>query len=417
MAETGAETGTETGAETGANGPDDETAEALVVGAGPAGLMAAEMLAQGGARVIVAEAKSSVGRKFLMAGKSGLNITKDEPPAPFAARYGAPWLAPALAAFGPAEVTGWARGLGVEVFTGSSGRVFPVGLKASPLLRAWLRRLGAAGVEIRTRWRWTGLQDGAFVFATPEGIRRVRPAAAVLALGGASWSRLGSDGAWAPVLAAAGVPVVPFQPANMGFRVDWSPHMARHFGRPVKGVALIAGGTRERGEFVVSERGIEGGGVYAVSAAVRDGAALALDLFPDLSENALAARAAQIRPGESLSNRLRKLGLDPVRAALAREWGGPLPSAPPALAARLKAIPVRHAGPRPIDEAISVAGGIAAAGLTDGLELRALPGVFAAGEMLDWEAPTGGYLLTGCLATGRHAGRAALERIRAAPGA
>lgn len=382
--------------------------DALVIGAGPAGLMAAEALAVAGRRVTIVEALATPARKFLMAGKSGLNITRDEPPASFLAAYDAPWLEPALSAFGPAEVVAWMRGLGIESFAGSTGRVFPVGMKASPLLRAWLARLAGLGVVLHTRWRWTGFDGAALAFATPGGRQSLAPAVTVLALGGASWARLGSDAAWVPWLAAKGVAITPFRPANMGFLVAWSPAMARHFGAPVKGVALLAGDRRERGEFVLSSRGLEGGGIYAVARLLRDGAPLHLDLVPDLSGPAVARRLAATRPGDTLSNRLRKaLRLDPVRLALLREWGGPLPDRPEDLAARVKALPVPLAGPRPLDEAISSAGGIARDALTDDLELRALPGIFAAGEMLDWEAPTGGYLLTACLATGLRAGRAA----------
>jgi hypothetical protein len=363
------------------------------------------VLAGAGRRVVLAEAKPSPGRKFLMAGKSGLNLTKDEPRDRFLARFGAPWLTPVLDAFGPAEVIAWARALGQEVFTGSSGRVFPVAMKASPLLRAWLARLAGQGVEMRPRWRWQGFDGDLWRFDTPDGARSLAPDVTVLALGGASWSRLGSDGAWVPWLAARGVRVAPWQPANMGFAVRWSPQMARHFGQPVKNVVLIAGDRRARGEFVVSARGIEGGGVYAVSRALREGAPLMLDLAPDLDAAALAARLARARPGESVTNRLRKAGLAPAAIALALEFGRPLPG-DRALADLLKALPVRHDGPRPLDEAISVAGGITADSLGPGLNLTAIPGAFACGEMLDWEAPTGGYLLTGCLATGRWAGRA-----------
>ncbi|MDE3121435.1 MAG: TIGR03862 family flavoprotein [Paracoccaceae bacterium] len=315
-----------------------------------------------------------------------------------------------LEAFGPAEVQNWARGLGQKVFTGSTGRVFPVAMKASPLLRAWLARLGQMGVTLHTRWRWTGFDGHAALFDTPDGPQRVEPRVTVLALGGASWARLGSDGAWAGVLAPLGVPVAPFQPANMGFLMDWSGPMAKHFGQPVKGVALHAGRQISRGEFVISARGIEGGGIYAVSRGLRDGAGLVLDLQPDRLEAEVAARLA--RGGkDSTANRLRKaLALPPVQIALLQEFARPLPADPQALARVVKHLPVPLGPPRPMDEAISTAGGIRREGLTEGLELKALPGVFACGEMLDWEAPTGGYLLTACLATGRRAGQAAAKK-------
>lgn len=376
--------------------------DALVIGAGPAGLMAAEELAAAGRKVVICEAKPSAGRKFLMAGKSGLNVTKDQDEEAFLAAYGASWLDPVLRDFGPDRVMQWCRALGQEVFTGSSGRVFPVAMKGSPLLRAWLARLGTAGVELRLRWRWTGFQGDGWRFDTPEGAVLLHPQVVILALGGASWPRLGSDAAWVPWLQEKGVEVAPFRAANMGFGVDWSAHMSRHFGQPVKGVMLLAGNLRERGEFVISSRGIEGGGVYAVSAAVRDGAALTVDFLPDVDEAAVAARLARMKPGETLANRLRKLGLAPAAVALIMEFGRGID---PGRA--VKALPLRLTGPRPIAEAISSAGGITQAALTESLELRALPGVFACGEMLDWEAPTGGYLLTGCWATGRWAGRAA----------
>jgi uncharacterized flavoprotein (TIGR03862 family) len=403
-----------------------EPVEALVIGAGPAGLMAAEELARPGRQVVICEAKPSPARKFLMAGKSGLNLTKDEAQSVFEATYRAPWLLPALRAFGPAKVMDWARGLGQEVFTGSSGRVFPVAMKGSPLLRAWLARLAGRGVDLRSRWRWGGFQGAALRFETPEGVRLLAPRVTVLALGGASWARLGSDGAWVPWLREKGVEIAPWQPTNMGFRIDWSPQMARQFGQPVKGARLRVLGrlpgtsasprlpalqdgndvfAEQRGEFVISARGLEGGGIYAVSRALRDGGRLEIDLLPDLTEEAISDRLARMRPGESTANKLRKLRLAPAAIALAMEFARTAPFA------ALKRLPIPHQGPRPLDEAISVAGGIAAASLTPDLELRALPGVFAAGEMLDWEAPTGGYLLTGCLATGRWAGQAAARRL------
>ena len=379
--------------------------DALVIGAGPAGLMAADMLAAAGTKVTVAEAMPSVGRKFLMAGKSGLNLTKIEDEAAFLAAYGDAMpraLAKALAGFGPADVVDWATGLGQPVFTGSTGRVFPEVMKASPLLRAWLRRLDGNGVTLRTRWRWTGFDARALAFETPDGPRRLQPRVTVLALGGASWARLGSDGAWSRHFPND---TAPFAPANGGFIVHWSEHMRPFFGQPVKSVALRAGNALSRGEWVISEKGIEGGGVYAISRALREGAPLTVDLLPDWSLDKLQAALMRPRGKSSLTNHLRKvLRLDPVRLALLSEFGRPFPDD---LAPLIKALPLPIAGPRPMDEAISTAGGLRFDALDDNLMLRDMPGVFCAGEMLDWEAPTGGYLITACLATGRLAGLSA----------
>jgi len=383
-------------------------AEAWVIGAGPAGLMAALELARAGHVVHIAESMPSAARKLLMAGKSGLNITKDEPVPEFLSQYGGArdWLAPMVADFGPAEVKAWAEGLGQSVYTGSSGRVFPVVHKASPLLRAWLAELEGHGAVLHRRWRWTGFAGADLCFETPEGAVQVTPSVVVLALGGASWSRLGSDGAWATILRAEGVELAPFAPSNAGLVIAWSPFMARHFGSALKGLRLSAGDLALRGEAVISARGLEGGGLYPLTPALRDGAVLRLDLFPDLSLEALQARLVKTQR-ESAANRLRKLGLDSVKQALVMEVARPLPGEAAALAALLKDLPVPHQGPRPMDEAISTAGGVTRTAVDEGLQLRARPGVFVAGEMLDWEAPTGGYLLTACLATGRHAGRAA----------
>ncbi len=386
--------------------------DALVIGAGPAGLMAAEVLSRAGARVTLAEAKPSPARKFLMAGKSGLNLTKAEPDPAFRAAYGAAadWLVPMLSAFGPEAVQDWARGLGRSLFTGTTGRVFPVEMKASPLLRAWLARLHEGGVQLHTSWHWTGFDAEAVRFNTPDGPLSVTPRTTILALGGASWSRLGSDGAWAIPLAALGVPLAPFRPANAALRIAWSDRMAPHFGAPLKGIALTASPLHSRGEVVLTARGLEGGGLYPLSPALRDGATLTLDLAPDRSLADVEARL-HARGKDSLSNHLRKaLRLSPAQIALLHEAGHPLPDNA-ALASRIKALPLPAATLAPLDEAISTAGGIARAGLTEGLELHARPGTFACGEMLDWEAPTGGYLLTACLATGHWAGRAAARKL------
>ncbi|MCF6272284.1 MAG: TIGR03862 family flavoprotein [Rhodobacteraceae bacterium] len=390
--------------------------DALVIGGGPAGLMAAEMLADAGHSVLVAEAKPTMGRKLLMAGKSGLNLTKNEEYEPFMAAYGTArgWLEPMLADFNPSDVQDWAEGLEQKVFTGSSGRVFPETMKASPLLRAWIGRLAGKGVRFETRWRWRGFDESSALFDTPRGVQKIKAQTTVLALGGASWSRLGSDGAWASILADKAVELSPFKPANMGFLVPWSSHMAPYFGSPVKPVRLSFGKHSVYGEFVVSRKGVEGGAIYHLAAALRDGmdkdgAEMRIDLLPDLPMPLLAEKLRQTRGKKSLGTFLRKtVGISGVKAALfneneqARRVDNPFD-----LAGMLKALPLRLAAPRPLDEAISTAGGVTRAALTDGLMLKNLPGVFCAGEMLDWEAPTGGYLLTACLATGRVAGKAA----------
>jgi uncharacterized flavoprotein (TIGR03862 family) len=382
--------------------------DALVIGGGPAGLMAAEALLAAGRRVLATEAKPSLARKFLMAGKSGLNLTMMGRRNRFLDAYAeaAPRLAPMVDAFGPDAVQAWTEALGQATFTGSTGRLFPAAMKASPLLRAWLARLETAGLERRTRWRWTGWDGEQTLFDTPEGPVALRPRVTVLALGGGSWARLGSDGAWAEILQNAGIPVAPFRPSNAGILVDWSDHVRRHAGTPLKAVALSAGTLRSRGETVIGARGLEGGGLYALTPALRKGAALVLDLAPDLTAETLAKRLARGGRKLSTANRLRRAaGLSPASIALLRECVKPLPKPPEALAAALKAATVPYTGLAPIDEAISTAGGVCWSALDDGLMLTARPGVFCAGEMIDWEAPTGGYLLTACFATGLWAGR------------
>ncbi|MEL6888281.1 MAG: TIGR03862 family flavoprotein [Pseudomonadota bacterium] len=385
-----------------------------VIGGGPAGLAAAEVVAGAGHVVDIYEAKPSLGRKFLMAGKSGLNLTHTEPLDALLPRYAEAEhaLTPALRAFDNAAIVRWAEGLGQDVFTGTTGRVFPTAMKASPLLRAWLARLQTLGVATHVRHRAVGWDGSCLTVEGPTGVAAVAADAFILACGGASWARLGSDGAWADWI---GVPTAPFAPSNGALAVDWSGHMTRHLGQPLKGVAWRAGPYRSRGEAVLSDKGIEGGGVYTVSRGVRDGGRLSLDLLPDLSVDDVAARLSRPRGKASLANHLRKvLRLDATKIALAQEWGRPLPDAPLQLARRLKKLTVRHAGLRPMDEAISTAGGVPFAALDDRLMLRAMPGVFCAGEMLDWEAPTGGYLLTACLATGRRAGQGAVDYLAAA---
>ncbi|WP_428029707.1 NAD(P)/FAD-dependent oxidoreductase [Ancylobacter sp.] len=402
-------------------GSDSRIPLIAIIGAGPAGLMAAEVLARAGCRVTVYDRMPSPARKFLIAGRGGLNLTHSEPRAGFLARYGAAteWLAPSLDAFPPARLRAWAEGLGEPTFVGSSGRVFPRSFKASPLLRAWLGRLDALGVRLESRHRWLGWnRAGALRFAGPEGESEAEADAVLLALGGASWPRLGSDGGWADILREDGVEIAPLRPANSGVRIDWSaPFRTRFAGAPLKRIALSLGATRVRGEAMIDGAGLEGGAVYALSATLREAidresaVILHVDLRPDVTAEALAVRLAAGRKGESMSNRLRKAaGLSPVAAGLLRE-AGPLPAEPEALARRIKALPLTATGMAGLERAISTAGGVTRTMVDDGLMLKARPGVFIAGEMLDWEAPTGGYLLQACLATGHAAARAMLARL------
>jgi len=407
--------------------PNTASAEAIVVGAGPAGLAAAEALAQSGRSVMIYDAAPSPARKFLLAGRGGLNLTHSEPlEAGFMVRYGsaASQLTEAIERFPPTSLRAWAAGLGEETFVGSSGRVFPRSFKTTPLLRAWLARLAGLGVKLNSRRRLIGLADGGRVlrFRSPAGEEQASAAAIVLALGGASWPRLGGDGAWVAMLREAGVEVAPLKPANCGFRLDWSAHFRERFaGQPLKAIALSHAGKSVRGEAMIDAEGIEGGAVYALSANLRDAiardgeATLSIDLKPDLTHEALAGRLHR-RPGQSASTFLRKAaGLAPAAIALLREAGA-LPDEPQALAARIKGVALRLTAPAPIERAISSAGGVVWREIDERFMLRKLPGVFLAGEMIDWEAPTGGYLLQACFATGRAAGLGAarwIERRRA----
>lgn len=396
---------------------DGFDADAVVVGAGPAGLIAAETVAAAGYRVCVFDHMAGPARKFLLAGKSGLNLTHSEPLDSFVAKYGphAAFFGDCVAAFSPDDLRGWAHGLGVETFVGSSGRVFPVSMKGSVLVRAWLRRLDALGVTLHRHHRWTGWNgEGALRFATATGDLAVRARAALLALGGASWPRTGSDGAWTALLAAEGVDLAPFRPANAGFEVAWSDRFRDgNEGRPIKGVALTVGAVRRRGEFVVTRYGVEGSAVYAFGAALRDGierdgtAVLSLDLKPDVAAADVLARLARPRGADSLSNAVRKaLRLPPANFDLLRELTSREEFQDPVrLARRVKALPLVLTAVRPLDRAISSAGGVRFEAVDTALMLNRRPGVFVAGEMLDWEAPTGGYLLQGCFSTGVRAAR------------
>ncbi|VTU31574.1 dihydropyrimidine dehydrogenase subunit A [Variovorax sp. PBL-H6] len=404
-----------------------------VVGGGPAGLMAAEVLSTHGLAVHVYDAMPSVGRKFLLAGRGGLNLTHSEPFERFAGRFGErrSQIEPLLQAFGPEALREWVHGLGVQTFVGSSGRVFPADMKAAPLLRAWMHRLRERGVSFHMRHRWLGWSDAdaaphALRFATPAGELEVRAEATVLALGGASWSRLGSDGSWVPWLAAHGVDVAPLVPANCGFDVGWTPYFAERFaGRPFKSVAVSftdAGGRRfaRKGEFVATATGVEGSLVYAVSSLLRDqiaaegNATLWLDLLPDRGAEQVRAAVLHPRGARSVASHLKsRLGLDGIKTAVLHEvLTREEMHDPEKLAQTIKALPLRLAAPRPIDEAISSAGGVRFEALDRHLMSTAMPGLFCAGEMLDWEAPTGGYLLTASMATGVAAAKGVLQRLR-----
>ncbi|MDO8926219.1 MAG: TIGR03862 family flavoprotein [Sideroxyarcus sp.] len=407
------------------------TPTVAVIGGGPAGLMAAEALAQAGVRVDLYDAMPSVGRKFLMAGKGGMNITHAEPFEVFITRYAvrSADIEPLLRAFPPDALRAWIHGLGIETFVGTSNRVFPADMKAAPLLRAWLHRLRELGVHFHARHRWCGWDDhDALRFTTPDGELVVQTDATVLALGGASWPQLGSDGAWVKLLGQRGIDIAPLRPSNCGFDVQWSAHLRERFvGEPLKSVAATFGGVRKQGECIITEHGIEGGLIYALSAALRDEiehggqATLHLDLLPDFTAQRVKDEVSHPRGARSLSSHLQsRLGLKGVKANLLREVLSAEQMHDTALLAQsIKALPLRLDAPRPLAEAISTAGGIPFEALDANLMLKRLPGIFPAGEMLDWEAPTGGYLLSACFASGRAAGTGAalwLQQPRQAQG-
>jgi len=397
-----------------------------VVGGGPAGLMAAEVLARAGLAVTIFDRMSSIGRKFLLAGRGGLNITHSEEMPHFLERYAGtnPLLRVAIESFPPAATRAWCNELGQDTFIGSSGRVFPASFKSSPLLRAWLRQLGDLGVQLKLRHRWVGWDDaGALELETPEGLVTVKSDACILALGGASWPRLGADGSWVEPLSAQGIAIAPLRPANCGFLVPWSDLFGNRFaGQPLKGIALSFGGQTVRGEGMITQRGIEGGAIYALSSALRDAiitdgaATLQISLRPDLAAAELQRRLDAPRGKQSLATFLRKtVALSPVAIGLLNELNAVKLTAldAHALASLIQSLPLRLTGAFPIDRAISTAGGIAFAEIDDQFMLRRRPGVFVAGEMLDWEAPTGGYLLQACLATGASAARGVLQWLEA----
>jgi uncharacterized flavoprotein (TIGR03862 family) len=394
-----------------------------IIGGGPAGLMAADVVRAHDAAVDVYDAMPSVGRKFLLAGKGGLNLTHSEPFEQFVARYGnrRAQIEPLLRVFGPEELRGWARGLGVETFVGTSGRVFPREMKASPLLRAWLKRLSEAGVDFHLRHKWKGWNaDHSLKFETPDGEKNIQANAVVLALGGGSWSRLGSDGKWVPWLEQAGAKVEALKPSNCGFDVAWSPVFKEKFeGRPLKSVALLFGTFRQQGEFIITKEGVEGSLIYAASARIRDEieahgkAVIELDLIPDKTEAQVLEKLSKPRGSRTMASHLEKtVNIKGVKAGLLREFVSKEDfSSMERLAGFVKRLPIPLIATRPLDESISSAGGVTFESLDEHLMLKKLPGVFCAGEMLDWEAPTGGYLITACMASGRAAGLGALNWI------
>ena len=387
--------------------------DVCIIGGGPAGLMAAETAADNGLSVVIIDAKPTYGRKFLMAGKSGLNITKDEAKSEFLNHYfnAKKWLTPIINNFDNEAVMKWAQDLDQEIFTGSSGRVFPKSMKASPLLRSWLIRLSNKGVTFYQNWKWVGWQDDVAAFETISGKKFVKSHTTVLAMGGASWPHLGSDGLWADILKKNNVTVTNFQPSNMGFKIQWSKYMKPFFGTPIKSVRISSGEFSAIGEFVISKKGIEGSGIYAASKFMRDGNNLIIDLLPDTEIETLNKRHKHLSTKVSRSTFNRKvLRLNNEKTAFFNEFSQHISTQNIVHAAKNLLIP--HEGPHPINEAISTAGGVSVSALNDNLMLKAKPSIFCAGEMLDWEAPTGGYLISACLATGKWAGLGAVNYIK-----
>ena len=394
-----------------------------IIGGGPAGLMAAEVLCSQGLDVHLYDAMPSLGRKFLMAGKSGLNLTHGEEAEAFLSRFGASRdvLTPSLEAFTAENIQTWAHDLGIETFVGTSGRVFPKDFKAAPLLRAWLRRLRANGLTVDVRHKWLGWKDDTLLFDTPKGAVQIKPKITILALGGGSWPSLGSDASWIKPLEGVGASIAPLRPANCGFDVGWSNHMREKFsGAPLKSVRLSFDTQSASGDVTITDQGIESGPVYPLSASLRDAieqdghATVLIDLLPDKSVEQLQSALEKPRGKKSMSTHLKRTTkLDGAKAALIRECLDKETFQDPArLAQGIKAVPLLLTCPRPLEEAISSAGGVRFDTLTDDFELIAKPGVFCAGEMMDWEAPTGGYLLSACMATGRHVGEAVLARLK-----
>ena len=387
--------------------------DVCIIGGGPAGLMAAETAADNGLSVVIIDAKPTYGRKFLMAGKSGLNITKDEAKSEFLNHYfnAKKWLAPIINNFDNEAVMKWAQDLDQEIFTGSSGRVFPKSMKASPLLRSWLIRLSNKGVTFYQNWKWVGWQGDVAAFETILGKKFVKSHATILAMGGASWPHLGSDGLWADILKKNNVTITNFQPSNMGFKIKWSKYMKPFFGTPIKSVRITSGKFSTIGEFVISKKGIEGSGIYAASKFMRDGNNLIIDLLPDTEIETLNKRRKLLSPKVSRSTFNRKvLRLNNEKTAFFNEFSQHISTQDISHTAKNLLVP--HEGPHPINEAISTAGGVSKSALNDNLMLKAKPSVFCAGEMLDWEAPTGGYLISACLATGKWAGLGAVNYIK-----